>query len=130
MRCVGSGRKAWRESVKDDMDELGMGIVQGYVERLHMGNRLTLAEHGRNKNILKIDDDDDGQIVSGFGVSHQQYADDARAAKHQGCKWGMQMIDGCSLKLCVATLSVASSGTTELSSIHDSFVMVLSGSIS
>ena len=33
-----------------------------------------------------------------------------RAAEHKGCNWGMQMIDGCSLELCVATLSVASSG--------------------
>ena len=33
-----------------------------------------------------------------------------RAADHKGCNWGMQMIDGCSLELCVATLSVASSG--------------------
>ena len=33
--------------------------------------------------------------------------------EQQGCNWGMQMIDGCSLKLCVgrvATLSVVSSG--------------------
>ena len=33
-----------------------------------------------------------------------------RTAEHKGCNWGMQMIDGCSLELCVATLSVASSG--------------------
>ena len=33
-----------------------------------------------------------------------------RAAEHKGCNWGMQMIDGCSVELCVATLSVASSG--------------------
>ena len=33
-----------------------------------------------------------------------------RAAEHKGCNWGMQMIDGCSLELCVATLSVALSG--------------------
>ena len=26
------------------------------------------------------------------------------------CNWGMQMIDGCSLELCVATFSVVSSG--------------------
>ena len=24
MRCVGRGRKTWRECVKDDMDELGL----------------------------------------------------------------------------------------------------------
>ena len=35
---------------------------------------------------------------------------DTRAAEHKGCNWGMQMIDGCSLELCLATLSVASSG--------------------
>ena len=29
------------------------------------------------------------------------------AAEHKGCNWGMQMIDDCSLELCVATLSVA-----------------------
>ena len=28
--------------------------------------------------------------------------------EHQGCNWGMQLIDGCSLELCVTTLSVAS----------------------
>ena len=33
-----------------------------------------------------------------------------RAAEHEGCNWGMQMIDGCSLELRVATLSVVSSG--------------------
>ena len=33
-----------------------------------------------------------------------------RAAEQKGCNWDMQMIDGCSLELCVATLSVASSG--------------------
>ena len=33
-----------------------------------------------------------------------------RAAEHQGCNWGMRLIDGCSLELCVATFSVASSG--------------------
>ena len=27
-----------------------------------------------------------------------------RAAEHQGCNWDMQIIDGCSLELCVATL--------------------------
>ena len=34
-----------------------------------------------------------------------------KTAERQGCNWGMQMIDGCSLELCVATLPVASSGT-------------------
>ena len=29
-----------------------------------------------------------------------------RASEHEGCNWGMQMIDGCSLELCVATPSV------------------------
>ena len=33
-----------------------------------------------------------------------------RESEHKGCNWGMQMIDGCSLELCVATLSVASFG--------------------
>ena len=33
-----------------------------------------------------------------------------RAAEHKGCNWDRQMIDGCSLELCVATLSVATSG--------------------
>ena len=33
-----------------------------------------------------------------------------RAAEHKGCNWGMQMIDGCSLALCSATLSVVSAG--------------------
>ena len=36
----------------------------------------------------------------------------ARVAEYQGCKWGMQIIDGSSLELYVATLSVASSGIT------------------
>ena len=31
VRCVGRGRKTWRECVKDDMD-----IVQGYVEKPHI----------------------------------------------------------------------------------------------
>ena len=34
----------------------------------------------------------------------------ARAAEHQGFNRGMQMIDGCSLELCVTTLSVAPLG--------------------
>ena len=33
-----------------------------------------------------------------------------RAAEHKVVYWGMQMIDGCNLKLCMATLSRASSG--------------------
>ena len=33
-----------------------------------------------------------------------------RAAEHKGCNWGMQMIDGCSLALCSATISVVSAG--------------------
>ena len=51
-----------------------------------------------------------------------------RAAEHQGCNWGIQMIDGCSLGLCVAKFSVALPGhcATEINSIelHDSFVTV------
>ena len=39
-----------------------------------------------------------------------KWLEGTRAAEHQGCDWGMQMIDGCSLELCAATLSVASSG--------------------
>ena len=51
-----------------------------------------------------------------------------RAAEHQGCNWGMQIIDGCSLELRVATLSVASSGIAPPKktqfNFHDSFVVV------
>ena len=49
------------------------------------------------------------------------------------CNWDMQIIDGCSLVLFIAPLSVASSHrTTEISLIqlHDSFVMVPLESIS
>ena len=35
---------------------------------------------------------------------------ETRTVEHQGRNWGMQMIDDCSLELCIATLSVASSG--------------------
>ena len=31
-------------------------------------------------------------------------------AEYEGCNWGMQIIDGCSLKLCSATHLVASFG--------------------
>ena len=34
-----------------------------------------------------------------------------RAAEHKGCNWGMyKLIDGCSLELCSATVSVVSAG--------------------
>ena len=35
---------------------------------------------------------------------------DTRAVERQGCNLGMQMMDGCSLELCVVALSLVSSG--------------------
>ena len=51
----------------------------------------------------------------------------ARFCRVTGCNWGMQLIDGCSLELCSATPSVASSGICHIKSIqlHDSIVMAL-----
>ena len=33
-----------------------------------------------------------------------------RAAEHKGCNWACKLTDGCSLELCSATSSVASTG--------------------
>ena len=65
VRCVGRGRKTWRECVKDDMDELGLhsewtlDSVHGYGEKPHIGEkRLTLASV-EEMDVLKINDDDE-----------------------------------------------------------------------
>ena len=52
VRCVGRGRKTWRECVRDDMEELGLH-PEWVVFRICGGTsyrekRLTLAERGRN----------------------------------------------------------------------------------
>ena len=52
VRCVGRGRKTWRECVRDDMEELGLhlnGWCSGICgETSYRENCLTLAERGRN----------------------------------------------------------------------------------
>ena len=46
VRCVGRGRKTWRECVKDDTDELGLhpewAVSREYVERPHIVESLLL----------------------------------------------------------------------------------------
>ena len=62
VRCVGRGRKTWRECVKDDTEELGMhsewAVLKSMWDASYQGKRLTLAEHGEI-DVLKINDDDD-----------------------------------------------------------------------
>ena len=41
-----------------------------------------------------------------------------RAAEHEGCNWGMQVIDGCSLALCSATVSVVSVGICHINKVN------------
>ena len=52
VRCVGRGRKTWRECVKEDMDKLGLhpewAVFRDVWRGLISGKRLALAERGRN----------------------------------------------------------------------------------
>ena len=52
VRCVGRGRKTWRECVKDDTDELGLlpewAVFRICGETSYWRKRLTLPERGRN----------------------------------------------------------------------------------
>ena len=50
-------------------------------------------------------------------------------SKHQSHNWGMQIIDGCSLKLCVATHSVVSSSTAPQTKLNAIARLCRDGSI-
>ena len=45
--------------------EWAVFTLEGYVEALFQGKRLTLAEHKRNIHLKKINDDDDGLTAIG-----------------------------------------------------------------
>ena len=43
---------------------------------------------------------------------------DTSAAEHKGCNWACKLIDGCSLELCSATPSVASSDICHMNAVN------------